>query len=291
MFSLAAFFITVAAAAPKDVEPAFEMPLWPAEAPGAPLEKPEDNPRIIAYLPETEGPHAAVVIFPGGGYHGLAMDHEGDEIGRWLVEHNMAGFVVTYRRGKAYPHPVPMTDAQRGIRTVRARAAEWKVDPSRIGVIGFSAGGHLAATTGVHYVDERPDQADPIERVSCRPDFLILMYPVITFTDPARHEGSMKNLLGETPDPALVKEMSLELQVTAKTPPTFLIHTQEDQAVPVKNALLFYESLVQNGVAAEMHVFDKGKHGLGLGYKTPELTYAAWPDLCLRWLATQGFIQ
>ena len=270
--------------------------LWPDGAPGAKGDRPEDKPTLTIYLPEEKkGNCSAVVICPGGGYGALAVDHEGHQIAQWFNSLGVAGFIVDYRhRRKGYGHPAPLQDAQRAIRTVRARAGEWKIDPEKIGVMGFSAGGHLASTTGTHFDKGDPDSADPIQRASCRPDFMILCYPVIAFDEPYTHRGSQKNLLGEDADAELVRSLSNEKQVTAETPPTFLFHTDEDKGVPSENSVFFYLALRRAGVAAEMHIYQKGPHGVGLctgiGHAKKIPGTDTWPKTCEAWLAGLGLL-
>jgi dienelactone hydrolase len=188
-----------------------------------------------------------------------------------------------------YHHPAPLQDAQRAIRLVRARAAEWGVDPVRVGILGFSAGGHLASTAATHFDAGRPDAADPVERQGSRPDFAVLAYPVVSLFGPLAHSGSRRNLLGEPADPTLVELLSNERQVTARTPPTFLFHTADDASVPVANSLLFFEALQKAGVPAELHVFAHGKHGVGLAASDPALS--SWPRLCATWMAGLGLLK
>lgn len=262
--------------------------LWPQGAPGALGQEAKDKPTLIIYLPE-KSTGVGVVICPGGGYGHLAMDHEGHQIGRWLNEHGIAGFICDYRhRGKGYGHPAPLDDAQRAIRTVRHRAQEFAVDPAKIGILGFSAGGHLTSTAVTHFDNGQSSSADPIQRMSCRPDFGILCYPVIAFNQPFSHKGSLRNLLGEQADAALVASLSNEKQVTKDTPPCFLWHTQEDKGVPPENSLVFYQALVANKIPAELHVYEKGRHGLGLAKDTPGTS--AWPNACLAWLQGRGIV-
>ena len=265
--------------------------LWSQGAPGATGDRPADKPTLIIYsLDKAKANGCAVVICPGGGYGGLAMDHEGHQIARWLNSFGAAGFILDYRhRGKGYGHPAPLQDAQRAIRTVRARAAEWNVDPARIGIMGFSAGGHLASSAGTHFDPGDADAADPIQRVSCRPDFLILCYPVIAFDEPYTHRGSQENLLGKDADAALVRSMSSEKQVTRQTPPTFLLHTDEDKGVPPENSILFYRALHAAGVPAEMHIYEHGPHGVGLAAKIPGT--CNWPKACETWLRSRGLLE
>jgi acetyl esterase/lipase len=239
--------------------------LWPRGAPGAKGDKPADKPTLTAFLPdERKAVGTAVVIYPGGGYGGVVAK-DVHIFAEWLNTFGVTGFVVDYlQRGGGYGHPAPMQDAQRAIRIVRARAAEWRIAPDRIGVLGFSAGGHLAATTGTHFDKGNVSSADPVERVSCRPDFLILYCPVIAFDQPYTHRPSQVNLLGADPDPALARSLSCEKQVTGQTPPTFLYHTDEDKAVPPENSVQFYLALRRARVPAELHVFRQGVHGYGV---------------------------
>ncbi len=209
--------------------------LWPGGAPGAMGDEPVDKPNITVYLPPKDKANgAAVLICPGGGYGGLAVEHEGKQIAHWLNSNGLAGIILRYRLGPRYHHPAPMQDAHRAMRIVRSRATEWNVDPQRVGVIGFSAGGHLASAISTHFDAGDPEASDPIERQSCRPDFAILCYPVITMTEPWMHKGSKRNLLGDAPDPKLAENLSNDRQVTDHTPPTFLFHTSDDGGVPVQ---------------------------------------------------------
>ncbi|MEX0977568.1 MAG: alpha/beta hydrolase [Pirellulales bacterium] len=262
--------------------------LWPKGAPGAKGESDNDKPTLTISLPPADkATGAAVVVCPGGGYGHLAITYEGFDVGKWLNDHGIAAFVLTYRhRGTGYGHPAPLDDAQRAIRTVRARAAEFGVDPKRIGILGFSAGGHLASTAGTHFDAGKSDAADKIERASCRPDFLILCYPVISLTAPVSHQGSKKNLLGENPDPKQVEKFSSELQVTSETPPTFLWHTDADTGVPPENSVLFYLALRKAKVPAELHIYEKGQHGLGLAQQVPAVS--SWPERAIDWMRGRG---
>jgi acetyl esterase/lipase len=271
---------------------AVHLPLWGQhELPHLEISNPEEPPELIVRLaPESTANGAAVVVCPGGGYGSLAMDHEGYQIADWLNANGISAFIVTYRRGKGQHHPIPIEDAQRALRTVRHHAQEWGVDPTKIGILGFSAGGHLATSTGIHF-DHPSPVADAIGNQSARPDFMILLYPVITFTREEGHKGSRKNLLGETPDPALVEHMSLELQAAPESTPAFLVHTSTDRVVPPHNSLWMYEALVNKGVEVELHIFEEGRHGLGLGDKNPELTFRAWPELCLNWLRAREILE
>jgi acetyl esterase/lipase len=263
--------------------------LWPNGAPGAQGNEEIDQPSLAGYIvPAGRGTGAAVVVCPGGGYSHLAMDHEGDQIAKWLNSLGVSAFVLKYRLGPKYHHPVELGDAQRALRTVRYKAAEYRVLPDRIGIIGFSAGGHLASTAGTHFDAGNAGAADPIDRVSSRPDFLVLGYPVISFTTPYTHKGSLQNLLGNSPDPKLVESLSNELQVTAATPPTFLFHTTADAAVPVENSVLFYLALRKAGVPAEMHIYERGPHGVGLAPTDEALS--SWPARLAGWLRGRGLL-
>ena len=214
------------------------------------------------------------------------MDYEGRQVAEWLNSYGIPAFVVKYRLGPKYHHPVELDDAQRAIRYVRAHAHEFGIDSRRIGVWGFSAGGHLAATTGTHFDSGNPANADPIEREGSRPDFLILAYPVITFEEPYVHRGSRDALLGDHPDPSLINLLSNERRVTKDTPPAFLFHTSDDPVVPVQNSIQFYLALAAAGVPAEMHIYEHGEHGVGLG--RGEANLASWPDMLAQWLKIRG---
>lgn len=261
-----------------------EMPVWPGKAPGARDDSWRAKPMMTIYQPLKEDANGtAVVICPGGAYMMIAIDHEGHTIAKWLGSIGVTGIVLRYRHGgHGYRHPIPLQDAQRAIRTIRHKAKELNVDPNRIGVMGFSAGGHLASTAGTHFDKGKPDAADPVEKAGSRPDFMILGYPVITLKKPFTHWGSRVNLVGNRGDDALVNSLCNETQVTAKTPPTFLFHAKDDGAVPPQNSIEFYRALVKNKVKAEIHLYKQGGHGFGLGRKgTP---CAAWPARCAKWL-------
>jgi acetyl esterase/lipase len=262
--------------------------LWPNGAPGALGNADEDKPTLTIYPVSGTGKvPTGVVVCPGGGYAHLASIKEGSEIALWLNRLGISAFVLKYRLGMKYHHPVELSDAQRAIRYVRSRAADLGIEPNRIGVFGFSAGGHLASTTGTHFDSGNRQAADPIERQSSRPDFMILAYPVITLQDPYAHVGSRTNLLGEKPNPVLINELSNETQVTTQTPPTFLFHTTEDKVVPVENSVQFYLALRKAGVPAEMHIYLQGPHGVGLAASDPVLR--SWPDRLADWLKAQGY--
>jgi acetyl esterase/lipase len=274
------------------------VPLWPKGAPGAKgTDADRDVPTLTVWLPPpATATGAAVVVCPGGGYAMLAADHEGKQIAEWLNSLGVAAFVLKYRLGPRYHHPAMLEDAARAIRTVRSRASEWAVDPRRIAIMGFSAGGHLAATVATHFDVGAPHDADPVERVSSRPDRLILVYPVIALATPYGHRGSLRNLLGENPPQELIENLSNDRRVTRETPPAFLVHTNADRPVPAENSILFALALRKAGVPVELHVFERGPHGLGLGdgvaqFKVPpEPSFKAWPKLCETWLANQGFL-
>jgi acetyl esterase/lipase len=263
-------------------------PLWPGGAPGALGDADEDKPSLTPYLPTGIKTGTAVVVCPGGGYRNLAIDHEGHQVARWFNSIGVAAFVLKYRLGPRYHHPIELGDAQRAIRIVRSRAAEYGIAPDRIGIMGFSAGGHLAATAATHFDPVNASASDPIDRAPSRPDFAILGYPVISFTTEYTHQGSKRFLLGENPDPALVKSLSNELAVTAQTPPTFLFHTNADSGVPPENSVLFYLALRKAGVPAEMHIYEKGPHGVGLA--SNDATLGTWPHRLADWLRTRGLL-
>jgi len=263
--------------------------LWPDGAPGAVGTEPQDKPKLTLYRASSDrASGAAVVVCPGGSYRTLASDHEGKQVAEWLNGLGLSAFVLQYRVGPRYRHPAPITDAQRALRLVRFRAREWGVDPARVGIMGFSAGGHLASTAGTRFDDGNPQAADPVDRLGSRPDLMILAYPVISFTAPFTHSGSRQSLLGDPADPKLAEELSSELRVTARTPPAFLFHTGDDPGVPVENSIVFYQALRAARVPAELHVFPKGPHGVGLASQDPALSQ--WPKLCAVWLRTMGFL-
>jgi len=261
------------------------LPLWPEDAPGALGKADKDTPTITPYLAAPEiASGAAVVIYPGGGY-GVLAGHEGKGYADWFVTNGISAFVVKYRLGSAgYRHPVMLQDAARAVRFVRAHAAEYRIDPKRVGVMGSSAGGHLASTLLTHFDAGKPDAADAIERQGSRPDLGILCYPVISM-GPNTHGGSKKNLLGDSPDADLVKSLSNEIQVTKDTAPCFIWHTWEDKAVKVENSLDFAYAMQRAGVPFDLHVYQKGSHGMGLGKNHP------WANDCIFWLRAQGFVK
>ncbi len=281
-------FLAAAAAAFAQPAPKPE-PLWADGAPGALGTEDVDKPTLAAYpVPAGRGVGTAVIVCPGGGYVGLSMDKEGDQFARWFNSLGVTAFVLKYRLGPKYRHPIELGDAQRAIRTVRAKASEYRVQPDRIGILGFSAGGHLASSAGTHFDAGNASAADPTDRVSSRPDFMVLAYPVISFTTSFVHRGSMRSLLGDNPDPKLVELMSNELQVTPQTPPTFLFHTTTDATVPVENSILFYSALRKAGVPAELHIYERGPHGVGLAQTDEALS--TWPGRLADWLRVRGLL-
>jgi acetyl esterase/lipase len=264
--------------------------LWPNGAPGALGPGDADKPALTVYMPaNTAGPMTAVIVAPGGSYTRLSMINEGRLPANYLNSLGIAAFVLRYRLGPQYHHPIELGDAQRALRTVRARATEWHIAPDRIGMMGFSAGGHLASTASTHADAGKADAADPIDRVSSRPDFTVLGYPVISMVEPFAHQQSKTNLLGASADPALARSLSSETQVTASTPPAFLYHTTADTVVPVENTVAYFLALRKAGVPAEMHVFRNGPHGTGLAQQDPAL--AEWPRLLANWLRVSGFLK
>ncbi|BBI32984.1 alpha/beta hydrolase [Cohnella abietis] len=258
--------------------------LWSEGAPGAQGNGDEDTPAIMAY-PVNGEVKGAVIVCPGGGY-AMRADHEGEPIALWLNSIGIPAFVLRYRVAP-YRYPSALTDVQRAVRYVRHHADQYGIQGSRVGVLGFSAGGHLTASIGTHFDLGNPNATDPIDRHSCRPDAIIPCYPVITFKPPFYHKGSMLNLLGDSPDPELIEYLSLEEKVTPDTPPTFLWHTADDDGVVVENSFLFATALRKNNVPFDLHVFEKGPHGMGLGEQDPHV--ASWTTVCGLWLKKQQF--
>jgi len=251
----------------------------------------QDIPTLTPYLPDpANATGAAIVVCPGGGYGGLAP-HEGNDYALFLNDHGVAAFVLKYRLGShGYRHPAMLQDAARAVRLVRARASEWSIDSKRVGIMGSSAGGHLASTLLTHFDSGKPDAADAVERQSSRPDLGILCYAVISM-GPNTHQGSKNNLLGKDPSPDLVRLLSNELQVTKDTPPCFLWHTWEDKAVKVENSLDFAAALRRNGVPFDLHIYQQGRHGLGLNDKPPFTHAHPWANDLVFWLKVQGFVK
>jgi len=263
--------------------------LWPNGAPGALGNEDTDRPTVSVYLPQSNGVMSAVVVCPGGGYGMLAMDHEGRQIAEWLNARGVAAFVLRYRLGPRYHHPIELGDAQRALRFARYHAADYGIAPGKIGIWGFSAGGHLASTAGTHFDSGESNSPDPIDRMVSRPDFMILAYPVVSFTTPYTHRGSLRNLLGDNPDPKLVANLSNETQVTPQTPPAFLFHTDSDSGVPPENSVLFYLALRKAGVPAELHIYERGEHGVGLALFDPVLS--SWSRRLEDWMKRNGWMK
>jgi acetyl esterase/lipase len=288
---LASAFTAFAQAPPPILQDPQTWPLWePRDVPGTLGNTPEDNPTITVYMPpNTTGPMTAVIVAPGGGYRALSMNKEGRLPANYFNSLGIAAFVLKYRLGPKYHHPIELGDMQRAIRIVRSRASELHIAPDRIGVMGFSAGGHLAATASTLFDRGNVSEKDPIDRVSSRPDFAILGYPVITLTEPWTHQGSKTNLLGENADATLVRSMSMETRVTKETPPTFLFHTNADTTVPVENSIYYFLALRKAGVQAEMHVFKDGPHGVGMPMNDAAL--AEWPKVLANWMQASGFLR
>jgi len=268
--------------------------LWPDGVPLVSSDQDTTVPFLSVYpAPSAAATGTAVVVCPGGGYLALAMDHEGIKVAEWLNSLGVTAFVLKYRvgtwDGKKNKYPIPFMDATRAVRTVRTRAREWGVDPERIGIMGFSAGGHLASTVGTHFDGGDGKSQDAVERTGSRPNFMILVYPVISLKTEFVHRGSRKSLLGENADPSLVESLSNEIQVTSMTPPTFLVATDEDDAVPAENSVLFYMALRKAHVPAELHIFRQGRHGFGMTSKDPVI--ASWTNRCSDWMKGLGLLE
>lgn len=245
-------------------------------------------PTITVYGPAVDRPNGtAVVICPGGGYGLLSNDREGVQYANWLSTLGVTSFVLKNRLAE-FGHPAPLQDVLRAVRVVRSRAAEFKINPDRIGVMGSSAGGHLAASAGTLFAHASGKTGASLDSVKARPDFLILMYPVITMKDPSAHAGSRENLLGKQPTPELLRLMSVEDQVTPDTPPTLLIHTQEDKSVPIENSIVFFQALTRAGVPAEMYLFERGSHGMGM--RDGLGTASNWHKRAEEWLSARGLL-
>ena len=269
--------------------------LWPNGAPGAKGTADIDKPTITPF-PASAPNGSAMVIYPGGGYFELAGDREGANPAKWFNSLGITCFVVKYRLGSnGYRHPIEMWDAQRAVRWVRANAKKYGVDPARVGVMGFSAGGHMASTVATHYDSGNPTATDTVDRQPCRPDWTLLGYPVITMDASFTHPGSRSFLLGDAPTQKLVDSLSNEKQVTSKTPPAFIFHAKDDALVPVKNAQVYYDSLLKRGVVATLKLFDKGGHGFGIadgqGGVPNDPVLATWPSLAGKWMEGLGFFK
>jgi acetyl esterase/lipase len=283
-----AMLFSTAALLPAQSQP--PLPLWPQGAPGALGTNDADIPTLTPFpTADTNTTGAALIVCPGGAYAGLAA-HEGQDYALWLNQYGVSAFVLKYRLGsKGYRHPAELQDAARAVRLVRSRAADWHIDPRRVGIMGSSAGGHLASTLLTHYDAGDTNSPDLVERLSSRPDLGILCYPVVTMGE-YTHRGSRDNLLGRNPSPDLVKLLSNELQVTKDTPPCFIWQTFEDKTVPVENSLLFAGALRRAGVPFDLHIYQHGGHGLGLGDKPPFAHPLPWAADCLVWLKLQKFV-
>jgi acetyl esterase/lipase len=273
------------------------VPLYEGKAPHAVGDTDADKPSLKVF--KAEKPNgAAVVVCPGGGYGFLADDHEGKQVAGWLNSIGVTAFVLKYRivtKDRPGPvHPAPLSDAQRAIKLVRLKAKDFDIDPKRVGIWGFSAGGHLASSAANHW-DLGLGNGNAIDNLSSRPDFCILAYPVITMEDGVTHAGSKRNLLGANPDEKLVEHYSNEKQVTKNTPPTFIFHTSEDKAVLPENATRFYLACKKAGVPVELHIYEKGKHGVGLGrdakWTGGEKSVATWPDRLADWMKSRGLLE
>ena len=292
-FTALLLFASVSAAqpqAPLPIKDGEVLPLWTGGAPGTQGTADADVPAITVFLPRTMTANTpAMIVCPGGGYSNLASNHEGRQVANYLNSLGMAAFVLRYRLGPRYHHPIELGDAQRAIRTVRSHAADWRVDPSRVGIMGFSAGGHLAMSASTHFDAGKRDAPDVIDRASSRPGVAILGYPVISLTESWTHAGSKTALLGERPDAQLAASLSGEKSVTKDTPPTFLFQTNEDTTVPAENSVQYYLALRRAGVPAELHVFERGPHGVGLANSDPAL--AEWSKLLANWLRVRGVIR
>jgi acetyl esterase/lipase len=289
IMGISLFFVVSPTLAQEESAAPKEELLWPDGAPGALGNEEKDKPTLTYYLPSPDKANgAAIVVCPGGGYGMLAMDHEGKQVCEWLNSIGVAGIILKYRLPRnGYLHPVPLHDAQQAIRTVRSRADQLNIKPDKIGIMGFSAGGHLASTAGTHFDIGFPNSTDPMLRISSRPDFMVLVYPVVTMKA-YTHQGSKNNLLGPHPSDELVALLSNEEQVYPFTPPAFLIHTFADKAVPVENSVQLFSALRANGVETEMHIFQRGPHGFGMNKNDPIL--AQWPNLCADWMRVRGII-
>jgi len=275
---------------PPSIRDGQVVPLWATSAPGALGSDTSDTPTITVFLPRTLSANTpAIIVCPGGSYIRLASNHEGRQVANYLNSLGIAAFVLRYRLGPAYHHPIELGDAQRAIRLLRSRASEWRLDPEQIGIMGFSAGGHLAMSASTHFDAGKKDAADVVDRVSSRPNFAVLGYPVISMTESWTHAGSKTALLGANPDPRLAASLSGEKAVTKETPPTFLFHTNEDTTVPAENSVAYYLALRRAGVPAELHVFERGPHGVGLANADPALS--EWSKLLANWLRVRGVIK
>lgn len=267
------------------------LSLWPRHAPMASGDTDADEPMLDVYLPATNPTHTGIVVCPGGSYKYLAVPGEGAKIAQWLVAHGVAAFVLHYRVAP-YMYPVPMMDGERAMRLVRSRAASFGIAQDHVGVMGFSAGGHLASFLMTHFDEKLPEVSDrtrdAVDAISARPDFGVLAYPVISMMPGITHVGSHENLIGKTPNSELEAELSDELHVTATSPPAFLVATSDDPIVPVINSVLFYEAYSKLKLPVEMHLFEHGPHGMNLAENLPGA--GAWPELLTTWMVRHGWM-
>ncbi len=278
-------------AAPAAPKPSQTILLWPKGAPGAMGDTDLDKPALDVYLPASNPAHTGVVICPGGAYMHLTMQKEGTDVAAWFNARGVAAFILSYRLGPRYSYPAPIDDGMRAIRYVRAHAADYGLDANHIGMMGFSAGGHLTATVSTHFDAGHPSAPDPIDSFSDRPDFSILCYPVISMRDVLTHAGSRHFLLGDSADPKLIDFLSAELQVTSSTPPTFIYFTVTDELVPVQGSVEYFNALLRAGVPVEMHLFQAGPHGTGLGTAYPAFPeLREWPTLLEHWMRFNGWM-
>ena len=289
LIALAYMVAGVHPASAQAAKPPATVFLWPNGAPGALGNSEADKPRMYVFLPEKRSTSAAILVIPGGGYTHVAMGHEGFQIADWLNQQGMVAFVLDYRVAP-YRYPVEINDGRRAMRLIRSHAAEYGIDPDRLGVWGSSAGGHLASSLGTHCenVTEQDTNSDPVDELSCKPDFMVLAYPVISMELPETHAGSRRALLGPDPDPKLAHEYSNQFAVTADTPPTFIVATTNDPLVPVENSLDFYRALERHHVHAELHLFDYSNHGCGLCGSIIPLR--VWPSMLRTWLIDHSFL-
>jgi acetyl esterase/lipase len=283
-------FGAAAQQAPLPIQDGQILPLWSGPAPGALGTQDGDIPAMTVFLPRTMAQNTpAVIVCPGGGYVNLASNHEGRQVASYLNSLGVAAFVLRSRLGPRYRNPIELGDAQRAVRTLRSHAAEWRLDPARIGILGFSAGGHLAMSASTHFDAGNPSAPDAVDRANSRPDFTVLGYPVISMTEAWTHQGSKNALLGPNPDSEVAKSLSGELSVTKETPPTFIFQTNADTTVPAENSVYYYLALRKAGIPAEMHIFEKGPHGVGLANDDPALS--EWSKLLANWLRGRGVVK
>lgn len=263
--------------------------LWEGDAPNANGKEAIDIPTLTPYLaPKDKATGAAIIVLPGGGYRALSDVKEGSAVAEYLNSIGVSAFVLKYRLGPKYGQPNQLLDATRAMRMVRSQTAGWGIDANRIGILGFSAGGHLASTMATHFDSGNPNATEELEKVSSRPDIQILIYPVITMGE-FTHKGSKLNLLGENPSDELIKKYSNELQITKETPPAFIVQGVDDKTVPMENSILYIQSLRKNGVPFEFHLYEHGPHGFGLGGADPILS--TWKDRLAAWLVLRNFVK